>query len=167
MILTKKCSCGIEDPERIFNTDGTLIPNVRDKEFYGGRVNFFKEVKCDCGREYILLIEKNFSYDGGMGFNIIDMVDITDEKEYPFETLKKRQKPKEKVLEERIDTVEHTLTTVINKEVKVEKMKLLTMKELQTLCRENKLKFKVTESKLSLIDKLLEANPNLVIASEN
>lgn len=161
MILThsSKCECGKE-----FDTDGTLIPNVRDKEFYGGRINFFKEVKCDCGKEYILLLEKYFDYKVGMGMRIVDMIDMANEKEYPLETLKKRLKPKEKVLEERIETVEHTLTKVVEREVQVEALKTRTMKELQTLCREHKIKFKVTESRLALINKLLDAVPNLVVA---
>lgn len=161
MILTHSntCSCGKE-----FDTSGTLIPNVKDREMYGGRVNFFKEVKCDCGKEYILLIEKNFSYDSGIGMKIIDMIDMTNEKEYPVETLKGRLKPKEKVLEEKIDTIEHRLTTIVERDVQVEALKTRTMKELQALCRENKVKFKVTESRLALINKLLDANPSLVVA---
>ena len=161
MILThsKKCECGKE-----FDTFGNLIPNVKDKEFYGGRISFFKEVTCDCGKEYILLIEKYFDHKEGMAMRIIDMIDMTDETSYPINTIQKKVKPKEKELEDRIDTVEHTLTKVLTRETQVEALKTRTQKELQDLCREHKIKFKITESKLTLIDKLLDAIPDLVVA---
>ena len=156
---SSKCECGNE-----FTVDAPLIPNVKDREFYGGRINFFKEVKCDCGKEYVLCIEKSFSSQDGFGLNIVDMIDTTDEAA-PLETLKGRVKPVEKKEEEKIDTSERTLTTVVSRELQVEKLKLLTMNELHTLCKQNKIKFKVTESKATLIDRLLDNNPSLVVAA--
>lgn len=153
-----KCECGKE-----FDASGTLIPNVKDREFYGGRIDFFKEVKCECGKEYAICISKKWDNEGGLKLDIIDMVDIT--KENPIESLRRRPKPIEQRLEEKINTVEHTLTTIVSREAQVETLKLRTMHELQKLCREHKVKFKVTESKLTLINKLLDEVPSLVVAN--
>ena len=161
MILTHgdKCECGKE-----FDTEGTLIPNIKDREFYGGRVNFFKEVTCDCGKEYVLCIEKKFDALEGFGLKIIDMIDVT--KENPLETFKGLVRPKkEEKVSKVVDTSEHVLTKVVSRELQVETLKLRTMKELQTLCKEKKVSWRVTDSKAKLIDKLLEADPSLVVAN--
>ena len=162
MILTHgdTCECGKQ-----FDTTGDLIPNIKDREFYGGRVNFFKEVKCDCGKEYVLCIEKKFDVSEGFGLKIIDMIDVT--KENPLETFKGYVRPEKKVKKEEkpIDTSERVLTKVVSRELQVETLKLRTMKELQSLCKEKKVSWRVTDSKLKLIDKLLEADPTLVVAN--
>lgn len=165
LVHGKKCpQCGQE-----FDTTGHLIPNTKDKEFYGGRVHYFKEVRCNCGIEYLLLIEKKYDAIEGMKYTVIDMADIT--KKNPFKTyegvipFKNETDAKENTPEEPkpIDTTPHVLTTVMSKEEQVQRLELCTLHELQTLCKLHKVKQGRGDSKYKIIERLLAAVPNLVV----
>lgn len=66
-----KCpTCGKE-----FLPTPPLRPNIEDREFYGGRIKFFKKVVCDCTAEYDLCIEKKYnSQKCEEEFNVINMI---------------------------------------------------------------------------------------------
>jgi len=54
------------------------------------------------------------------------------------------------------------LATVIDKDAKINTLTHMTLKELRTMLKRRKIKFRVTESKLQLAEKLLEYDPAIV-----
>ena len=78
LVGSNKCPiCGKE-----FFPTPPLRPNVQDREFYGGRVNFFKEVECDCTGKYDLCIEKKYVR-GEDRLEVINMIVLTADLELP------------------------------------------------------------------------------------
>ena len=148
---------------RGFKPEGELIPNTYDKDFYGGRIHFFKEEKC-CGKNFILLIETKETEEGKQ-YTIVDTVDVT--KQNPFETFKKRIAPRRIQEREVIPLEEHVLTTVLSRESQIKRLELCTMHELEVLCKLHKVKRGRGDSKLKIIERLLTAEPNLVVANPN
>lgn len=167
----------------VFTATPPLRPNVTDREFYGGRVKFFKKVECTCDGEYDLCIEKKYnSAKCEEEFNVINMIvlkegdeltahkrrfgfiptGINDNKEETVDVDKITEEVKQEAGEPLEPTV---LAQIVDDRVKRETMNLLTIKELRGLCRDRKIEYKVIESKKELIAKLIEADPGLVVSN--
>lgn len=181
-LVGKTCPvCG-----KVFEPTPPLRPNVTDREFYGGRVKFFKEVTCDCRAVYDLCIERRFSY-GEDKLMVIDMIE--KQKGTPLAQIK-REEEERLYREAEVKAIEavHTavqeggslptlkqreeikrqtvLATIPDTEAKIATLTTFTTKELRAMCRHRKIKFYVTESKQELAKKLLAADPSLVVAHE-
>lgn len=146
-----KCTeCGHE-----FQVEAPLRPiTTEDREFYGGRISFFKEAKCICGKRYDLCIERKYNHkEEREDLIVIDMIELDgeDEKVNGSAILDNAKLP----------TNVMTLSTL---EKKMETLDLYTMKELRQMCKDRGIPFKVTEGKLALQRKLVEKEPNLVVA---
>lgn len=184
MILVggNKCpTCG-----KIFKAEPPLVPNL-DREFYGGRVKFFKEVECDCQAKYKLCIERKFSYKTSEEeLNVINM--IIEKVGTPLEVLKKQEMDKLQeqaeakaieavheaiveggnvpTLKQRQEIKQQTiLATILDKDTKIETLCVHTIKELRIMCKRRKIKFNATEPKKALAEKLLAYDPSMVVAN--
>ena len=175
-----KCPvCGKE-----FQPTPPLIPNVKMKEFYGGRIKFFKEVRCDCTAEYRLCIEQRFDPKEAQNvLKVLDMIvlkpGLTEEElqekkteeinaqvedkihqafeEGRFPSLKEREKMKK----------ETVLANIVDLDTKIETLCYHTLLELQVMCKQEKVKFAKRDSKKDIARKLLAKNPNLVTAEKS
>lgn len=166
---------------KVFEATPPLMPNVKDRDFYGGRVKFFKQVTCDCTGEYVLCVEKKLE-----SAKVINMIVVKEG--IPLAELKKIEGEKIKeeaeesaaqALSEIIEDTgevptlkqrteiknQHILATVIDKDAKIETLMHLTIRELQTMCKRRKLKFNKKDNKTKLAEKLLIYDPSVVIAN--
>lgn len=180
-----KCPiCGKE-----FSAEPPLTPNIEDREFYGGRVKFFKDVDCDCTAKYKLCISKSFNpMKGEEEFQVINM--IVEKVGVPLEQLRKEEDEKRQAdaetkaieavhqaieekgevpsLKQRQEIKRQTiLATVVDKDAKIETLTHLTTHELQVMCKKRKIKFAVRDSKVQLAEKLLADDPSVVVANPN
>lgn len=178
-----KCpTCG-----KVFSAEQPLEPNIEDREFYGGRIKFFKNVDCDCTAKYRLCIEKKFnSLKAEEELAVINMIVL--QPGIPLEQLRKEEDAKRqeeaeakaleavhKAVEEKgdIPTLQQRqeikrqtiLATVVDKDAKIETLTHLTTHELQVMCKKRKIKFAVRDSKVQLAEKLLADDPALVVAN--
>lgn len=182
LVGSNKCPiCGKE-----FYATPPLRPNVKDREFYGGRVKFFKEVECDCTAKYDLCIEKRVGRDGEKT-EVIDLIVLKEG--VPLAQLKREQEAKvaaeaeQKAIEAVHQAIEEqgnvptlkqreeikkqtVLATIIDKDEKIKTLTTFTTKELRTMCKRRKLKFNATDSKVALAEKLLYYDPSMVVAHE-
>ena len=144
----------------------------KDRTFYGGRVGFFQNKKCDCGSEYRLCIGQTAS-----GLKVIDMI-VLEKTEKVQETkpvVKSDAILEEPVKEESVEekeeqkrdyhyqldpAVEETPSIIAEMDSAKQKLLMLTKKELHTLLRRRKISFnKQLDTKEKLADKLLLRNP--------
>ena len=178
-----KCPvCGKE-----FFATPPLRPNIEDREFYGGRVKFFKKVTCDCLGEYDLCVEKRFNpVKVEEEFNVINMVLLKEGT--PLDELRRQQieqdvkeateKTREDVAKETEENGylpqlairkqiqrENVLATILDLDTKVDTLCLHTKKELRQMCRKRKISSNVNETKKKLAEKLLAHDPSLVVAN--
>ena len=185
LIGSNKCPvCGKE-----FFATPPLRPNIEDREFYGGRIKFFKNVYCDCLAQYDLCIEKKFnSVKVAEEFNVIDMIEL--KRGTPLEELREREAQKifmeagEKTREDVAKLTEekgtlptlgqrkeiqrqNVLATIVDVDTKVETMCLHTVKELQTMCRKRRIKYSKNDTKQKLAQKLIAYDPSLVVAGQD
>lgn len=183
LVGSNKCPiCGTE-----FLATPPLRPNVADREFYGGRVNFFKEVDCKCEAKYDLCIERKFT-NGEDRLNVINMVvlkegrplrEIEEEKHRAFleranqkaiEAIEEAKEKNEKLptLKERQQIKrDMVLATIIDKDAKIDTLTHMTTDELRKMCKVRKIKYLTKDNKTTLAEKLLEKDPSLVVAREN
>ena len=165
-----------------------LRPNTKDREFYGGRVRFFKEVDCDCTAKYDLCIEQKYNSRTAMDeTNVIDLIILKEG--VPLAQLKREkeaQLAKEAeakaieavhaaieeggtlpTLKQREEIKKQTvLATILDKDEKIKTLTTFTTKELRAMCRRRKIKILVTEGKTQLAEKLLAYDPTMVVAHE-
>lgn len=178
VILTggNKCpTCG-----KVFTAEAPLVPNTEDREFYGGRIKFFKEVHCDCGANYKLCIEKKFnSMQAEEELKVINMIIMNegtpiikeiektvDEKMAEAVKQAKEERGALPTLGQRQELKKQTiLASIIDLDVKIDTLCLHTLKELQIMCRQRKLKVGTKDNKKKLAEKLLAYDPNLVVAN--
>jgi hypothetical protein len=178
VILTggNKCpTCG-----KVFTAEAPLTPNTEDREFYGGRIKFFKEVNCDCGAHYKLCIEKKFDTVAvEEKLNVINMIIMSegtpimkqiektvDEKMAEAVKQAKDEKGSLPTLGQRQELKKQTiLASIIDLDVKIDTLCLHTLHELQVMCRQKKIKVGTKDTKKKLAEKLLAADPNLVVAN--
>lgn len=178
-----KCPvCGKE-----FTVEPPLTPNTTDKEFYGGRVKFFKDVSCRCTAQYRLCIESKFNHQKvEQELKIIDMIEL--KKGVPLNLLLKRegeefkeapeQEAKEMIHNEVLLTgnlpplsvrknlkQQTVLATIPNLEDKLDVLKELSQKELQTMCFKRNLQFNKHMNKDRLARILLAHDPFLVTSN--
>lgn len=180
LVGSNKCPiCGKE-----FLPTPPLRPNTQDREFYGGRVNFFKEVDCDCTAKYDLCVERRFTR-GEDRLEVINMIVLKEG--VPLEELRKAENEKLQAeaeakaveavheavaeggelptLKQREEIKRQTiLATIIDKDEKIKTLTTFTTKELRIMCKRRKLKCSATESKTVLAEKLLAYDPSMVIA---
>ena len=165
-----------------------LTPNVTDREFYGGRVKFFKDVVCDCTAEYRLCIEPK--YDAKEAKNVLKVIDMIVLKEGL--TKEEREKKAEDEINKKIETEtqaqihsifqngkmlslkerqnikkEVVLANIVDLDTKIETLCMHTQAELLLMCRMNKVKCSDRMSKKEIAKALLVKNPNLVEANPN
>ena len=164
-----------------------LRPNIEGREFYGGRIKFFKKVECDCLGEYDLCIEKRYNAQKcEEEFNVINMIVIKEGT--PLEELREQraeqafmeagEKTKEdvaKITEEqgylpplavrKKIQKENVLATIVDLDTKIDTLCLHTIKELQTMCKKRKVKFSVRWTKKEYAKALLSNDPALVVAN--
>lgn len=181
-----KCPvCGKE-----FFATPPLRPNIEDREFYGGRVKFFKKVTCDCLGEYDLCIEKKFNpVKVEEEFNVINMIllkeglplekveeiKLDEKKQAELELEAKTRQEVARMTEEtgkmpllsqRLEVKkQNVLATVVDLNTKIETLSLRTKQELQNMCKKRKIKFSVNWSKADYARALLAHNPDLVVAN--
>lgn len=184
LVGSNKCPvCGKE-----FLAEPPLRPNVEDREFYGGRIKFFKKVECDCTAEYDLCIEKKFNpIKVAEEFNVVNMILLKEGKpldEVAIEKLNQKREEERRIAEEKIAEAEAALAensaslkrrnelkkqkilaTIIDKDKKIATLMVHTTNELQVMCKRRKLKFTKKDSKLELAETLLAYDPNLVVAN--
>lgn len=172
---------------KVFTAEAPLKPNVENREFYGGRVHFFKDVDCDCTAKYRLCIEKRFNpVKVAEEFNVINMIvlkagDPAEEpKKKTFEKVKEEKT--EQVVEETLEAAlsgerfpslaerkeerkQAILATIADKDEKIQTLMNFTTKELQTMCRRRRLKFNKKDNKSKLAETLLAYDEALVVAN--
>ncbi len=176
MKLTHGNICPICGKE--WKAEGDLIPNTKDKEFYGGRVSFFKEVVCDCKTKYNLCIETKQDRMGHKAYPVIDMIIEADAETMKSIEEAEARKVKYDIIQKNGETymtkeqkqeakIQNVLATVIDKDTKIEKLLELTTNELRAIAKKRHVKFKVTESKQALAEKLLASDPSLVVAQQD
>jgi len=139
--------CGKE-----WEAEGDLVPNVKDREFYGGRIKFFKEVICDCDKRYVLLIGRKDTREGTIEYPVIDIA--YNDGDLGLESLKNEHKTLE----------QNVLSAMVDIDVKRQKLSQLTANQIRKALTDRGIKFKVKDSKTDLIKKLLEKDPNVVVA---
>lgn len=186
VVLTggNKCpTCGKE-----FTAEAPLIPNTMDREFYGGRIKFFKDVECDCLAKYKLCIEKKFDPVAvEEKLNVINMIVEKEGKkldEAAIEKLNRKREEERAEAQRKIDEAEalaaegnynikrkneakkqKILATIIDKDKKIATLMAHTQHELQVMCKRRKLKFANHDSKLELAETLLAYDPEMVVAN--
>ena len=164
-----------------------LIPNTEDREFYCGRVKFFKEVDCDCMAKYKLCIEKKFnSVTVEDELKVIDMIVLKqgvsvaearkqEEARIAAEAEQKAIEAVHQAIEEQgnVPTLKQreeikkqtVLATIINPEEKINTLMQMTVKELQIMCKRRKLRYYKKDNKRTLAETLLAYDPSLVVAN--
>lgn len=174
LIGSNKCPiCGKE-----WAAEGNLVPNTKDRDFYGGRVKFFKEVICECKTKYTLCVEVKEDRQGKRTFPVIDMIVSADAETIKSIEEAEARKVKYDIIQKNGETymtkeqkqeakIQNVLATVIDKDTKIEKLLELTTNELRGIAKKRHVKFKVTESKQALAEKLLAADPSLVVAQQD
>lgn len=180
---SNKCPiCGKE-----FKPTPPLRPNTEDREFYGGRVKFFKQVQCNCEAEYDLCIEKRYdSLKEDETLSVINMIVLKEGT--PLDELWKKREEEAKAAAEikamdiiheaiqnngKIPSVaereeikkQTVLATVLDKDEKMQTLMQLTTKELQTMCKRRKLHITKKYSKKQLAETLIAYDPTVVIAN--
>lgn len=166
-----KCPiCGKE-----FEATPPLVPNTTDREFYGGRIKFFKEVDCDCTARYKLCIEQRYNRaETKEELNVIDMIvlkeGIPNEERYKnmaqkiiHERFEEGKTPTKREREEIRKEV--VLANILDLDTKVQTLCMHTLTELQLICRANKVKYTEKMNKTQIAKLLLAKNPNLVEAN--
>lgn len=158
-----------------------LIPNVELKEFYGGRIKFFKDVDCDCTGKYRLLIEQRFEpKEGANSLKVIDMIvlkeglpaeekkleeDVREELTMTPEELKEI-KPLPSLAERQAIRnqmkVQTVLATIVDADTKIETLCYRTLAELQTMCKRRKIPMTKKMGKVELARMLIAYDPSLV-----
>ena len=166
---------------KVFEPTPPLLPNVTMREFYGGRVKFFKDVDCDCTGKYKLLIEQRFDYrEEQNSLKIIDMIVLkeglpAEEKKLEEDVREELSMTKEELeetkpmmsLQERTAIkneikIRNVLATIVDADVKVETLCYHTLAELQTMCKRRKLPFTKKMNKVELARMLIAYDPSLV-----
>lgn len=183
LVGSNKCPvCGKQ-----FTAMPPLRPNVRDREFYGGRVKFFKEVDCDCTAKYELFVEKKFNpVKVEEEFHVINMAILKKGKPLSELELEKlaAKRAEEKANDEaklqeaqaknderstvnrRIELKKQKiLATIVDKDTKIATLMAHTTHELQAMCKKRKLKYSTKDSKFDLAETLLAFDPNVVVAN--
>lgn len=183
LVGSNKCPiCG-----KVFEAEPPLVPNVEDREFYGGRIKFFKEVECDCLAKYKLCIESKYNpLEVREELNVINMIVEKEGKNLDEAALEKitrkreeeRQRDMEKIeeleakqevsprLKNRIELKKQKiLATIVDKDAKIATLMVHTTHELQMMCKKRKLKYTTKDSKLELAETLLAYDQNLVVAN--
>ena len=178
VILTggNKCpACG-----KVFTAEPPLIPNTMDREFYGGRIKFFKDVVCDCKARYRLCIERRYnSITSNEDLNVINMIveqegtpvmkhieKTVDEKMVEMVKKATEEKGNLPTLGQRQEIKKQTiLASIVDLDVKLATLDLHTLKELRTMCKQRKLKISTKDTKRQLEEKLLAYDPSLVVAN--
>lgn len=181
---SNKCpTCGKE-----FNAEPPLTPNTEDREFYGGRVKFFKEVECDCLAKYKLCIESKYNpLTTSEEMNVINMIVEKEGKpltEAAIEKISRKREAERLAAEEKAAEAEalaaegnynvrrkneakkqKVLATIVDKDSKIATLMVHTTHELQVMCKRRKLKFAQKDSKLELAETLLAYDPNMVVTN--
>ena len=169
---------------KVFKATPPLNPNVTMKEFYGGRIKFFKDVDCDCTAKYRLCIETRYDPKECQNeLNVIDMIilkpGIPLMELRKMELEKKQEEINEAAKEEIMKITEETgtlpklrdrqeikkqtvLATIVDLDVQVEKLCYHTLAELQLMCKRRKLRFNKKANKTQLAKLLLAHDPSLV-----
>lgn len=156
---------------------GNLIPNTKDRDFYGGRVKFFKDVVCDCNTKYTLCIGMKDRDDGGKEYPVIDMIikasaeemksiQEAQAKKLNYQIMQKNGDIYKSKAEKEAEAREKVLVTIVDRDTKIEKLKELTTNEIRAQLKKRNVKFKVTEPKEILVERLLAKDPNVVVAQE-
>lgn len=166
-----KCPiCGKE-----FDATPPLVPNTKEREFYGGRVRFFKEVDCDCTAKYRLCIEQRYNrQETKEELKVIDMIvlkeGIPNEERYNdmaaqiiHERFESGKVPSPKEREEIRKEV--VLANILDLDTKVQTLCMHTLVELQLMCKANKVKYTEKMNKTQIAKLLLAKDPNLVEAN--
>lgn len=159
LVGSNKCPlCG-----KVFEPIPPLRPNVEDREFYGGRIKFFKEVECDCASDYDLCIEQRYnSQKEDMELRVVDMI-VLNRGISPDEFKHIKNLTKDPEIEE-IDTSPNVLAAVLDEDTKKKAMELLTPNELRKMGKNIGIKFPVPCQKKDMIERLLKEDPTLVVA---
>lgn len=148
----------------------------KDRTFYGGRVGFFQDKKCDCGSEYRLCIGQTAS-----GLKVIDMIILEEAEKVVNDTNVARtdaildepvevddtnvadievEKPKREYHYQLDPIIEPKPQIIAEMDSAKKKLLMLTKKELHTMLRRRKIRFnKQLDTKEELADKLLLRNP--------
>jgi len=172
---------------RTFRPTPPLEPNVEDREFYGGRISFFKNVVCDCQAEYRLCIEKKFNSkrmeDELTAINMIILKKGRPLEEIALEKLEQKRAEEAAQDQENIEKAieaggekpilsqrkeikkQQILATIIDKDEKLATLMLHTHNELRVMCKRRKLKCGVNNTKKELAETLLAYDPNMVVAN--
>lgn len=172
---------------KTFEATPPLEPNIVDREFYGGRIRFFKDVECDCSARYRLCIESKFNHkEVENELKVINMILLHEGK--PLDELEKdrleekrlkdreeslaRIEAAEKAREER-DTLkarnelkkQRILATIVGKDEKLATLMAHTQHELQVMCKRRKIKFALKDNKQQLAETLLCYDEGMVVAN--
>jgi hypothetical protein len=175
MKLTHGNKCPICGKE--WTAEGNLVPNTKDREFYGGRVKYFKEVVCDCKTKYTLCVGVKEARDGTIEHPVIDMIltksaeamkslEEAESKKIEYNIMNKNGGVYESKEQQETAKRETILATIVDKDTKLAKLNELTTNELRAQCRKRKINFKVKDTKELLAQKLLAADPNVVVAQK-
>ena len=156
-----------------------ITPNLKEKEFYGGRVSFFKTVDCDCTAKYRLCIDKKYDNKEGRDvFRVIDMEVLQEG--IPLDELAVENRVREELqgndtptresavsITEKLATKDAlkkqaVLATIVDLDTKIETLCYHTVAELKTMCKRRKLRYTNRDSKAELARTLLAYDPSLV-----
>lgn len=181
LVGSNKCpTCGKE-----FLPIPPLRPNVKDREFYGGRVKFFKEVECDCRAKYDLCIEERETMDGKKQ-SVIDMIVLADGRPLEVVAEEKKQEAQaasdqraQEAIEDAIFAAgdspklsqrneikkQQILATIVDRDAKIATLMAYTTHELQSMCRRRKLRVQARWNKKQIAETLLAYDPSVVVAN--
>lgn len=170
-----------------FEATPPLKPNVEDREFYGGRVKFFKDVDCKCQAKYRLCIEKKYNSEKcEEELKVINMIVEKVGTTVKEQTRKEFAEIKEEAVAKAVEAIEEAvasgdkiptlgerreikkqtvLATIVDKDEKVKTLTAFTTKELQTMCKRRRLKFNKKDNKTKLAETLLAYDPSVVISN--
>lgn len=164
---------------KVFEAEAPLTPNTKRREFYGGRIKFFKDVDCDCEAKYRLCIESKFnSKEVTQELKVIDMI-ILEKGKTKEEREKELQEKIDKEAKDKIHELfesgeaptqnerekiknEVVLANIVDLDTKIETLCYHTKLELRAMCQREKVKYAERDDKTVLAKKLLLKNPNLV-----
>lgn len=136
---------------KVWEANGDLIPNTKDRDFYGGRVKFFKKVICDCDQKYVLLIGMKDT-NKGREYPVIDIAE--------FETTQELKSINdEKTLLER-----KILSAQTDVQTKMNRLSKMTAFELRQTLEEKGIEIKTPMNRKQMAKKIIDADPNSVIA---
>ena len=166
---------------KTFEPEPPLVPNTKEREFYGGRIKFFKDVDCDCTAKYRLCIESKFnSNEVRQELKVIDMIVLE-----PGKTVEELEQMKQQKIEDEANQKIHeqfesgkiptlaerekikkevVLANIVDLDTKIETLCFHTTAELRLMCEINKVKYTNKDNKETLARKLLAKDPNLVSA---